>query len=454
MLIRFTVENFLSFNGRQVFSMIPGKGTLKKNHKARSVNGISLLKAGVIFGANASGKSNLVKAVAFGKRMVILGQKQNNIIDYSKFRLNSNAMNANSRLEFEIQTNGHNYAYGFVFNNQRIEEEWLYEVKKDSEKLIFERNSSLNEQYNIEPLLNKNKNKDHQQFLKFSTKGTPDNQLFLHDIISRKVKDNVDDISDIINVYNWFANTLKVIFPEDKYKEGIQFELVENDKLRNIFDELLHYFGTGIDGICLQPMDIKEVRIPNIVLDKIKEDLLKSPQKNMKTIVSSRNYTYFISLKDNDLQFQKFMTLHKVLDRENPEFFDTRDESDGTNRIIDYIPLIVDLLNGNNVFLIDEMERSLHPNLIYDIIDLFLDFSDDGNSQLIIASHESSLLTQKLYRKDEIWFTVKNNFGETQLHSLEEYNVRFDKEIRKDYLLGRFKAIPRLGNRYELNSLK
>jgi AAA15 family ATPase/GTPase len=99
------------------------------------------------------------------------------------------------------------------------------------------------------------------------------------------------------------------------------------------------------------------------------------------------------------------------------------------------------------------MERSLHPNLIYDLIDLFLSKSKNINSQLILASHESSLLTQKLLRKDEVWFTVKDKDGSTKIHSLEQYNIRFDKQIRKDYLLGRFKGIPRIGNRNKLTVL-
>jgi AAA15 family ATPase/GTPase len=113
----------------------------------------------------------------------------------------------------------------------------------------------------------------------------------------------------------------------------------------------------------------------------------------------------------------------------------------------------MDLLKGDNVFIIDEMERSLHPNLIYDLIDLFLSKSKNVNSQLILASHESSLLTQNLLRKDEVWFTVKGEDGATKLHSLEQYNIRFDKKIRKDYLLGRFKAIPKIGNRNKLTAL-
>ena len=172
------------------------------------------------------------------------------------------------------------------------------------------------------------------------------------------------------------------------------------------------------------------------------------------SILSGRNTTYFLSVKDNEVVIEKFMTKHKIKNSATVEKFDTSDESDGTNKIMDFIPLLMDLLKGNNVFIMDEMERSLHPNLIYDLLDLFLSKAENVNSQLILASHESSLLTQKLLRKDEIWFIVKDNFGASRLHSLEEYNVRFDKEIRRDYLLGRFKAIPRIGNRNRLTVIK
>ncbi len=434
--------------------MLPGKGTLKKEHKLKPVKGVSTLKTSLILGANASGKSNLIKAIAFGKKIVLKGVSADQLIEYSKFRLNANADNSNSRLEYEIQTNGKNYAFGFVFNKHQIVEEWLYEISKGkTDKLIYERNTT-NNTFDIQPLLLKNTKEEHKQFLNFIAKGTPDNQLFLREVITRKVKENVKDISDISAVYNWFLNSLKVIFPDDKYKDGIKSELVDNEVLKNIFEELLKYFGTGISGICLQDIELNKLNIPNEAIERIREDLLNKKTENVRAILSTPNYTYFISKSENDIRAQKFMTEHTVKDKSEPEYFDTKDESDGTNRIIDFIPLIIDLLKGDNVFIIDEMERSLHPNLIYDIFDLFLEFSNNINSQLIVSTHESSLLTQKLFRKDEIWFAVKDDLGESHLHSLEDYNVRFDKEIRKDYLQGRYKAVPRIGNRYKLTNLK
>jgi AAA15 family ATPase/GTPase len=455
MLIRFSVENFLSFKDRVVFSMIPSKGTLKSTHKSDPIKGISTLKSSIVYGANASGKSNLLKAIAFGKRLILRGTKPDQIIKFQNFRLDSKSIKTNSRIEYEFQSKGKNYAYGFVFNSKQISEEWLYEISKKADSKIFERNTELDEPFDLENILKKNKIEEHKQFLKFIAKGTPNNQLFLTEISTRKVKENVSDISDLLNALDWFQNSLKVIFPEDKYNEGVKYELQEDSKLQITFEELLKYFDTGIDSICLEKVEIEKIEFPAKLFEKIKEDMLSPKFENINaTIVSSnKNTVYFVSKKGDDVIIHRLVSKHHIKGLKDSTYFDMSDESDGTNRIIDFIPLIIDLLNGDNVFLIDEMERSLHPNLFYDLIDLFLSRCENVNSQLIVSSHESTLLTQKLYRKDEIWFIVKDKDGASQLHSLEDYNVRFDKEIRKDYLLGRFKAVPRLGNRNNLTVL-
>lgn len=451
MLIRFNVENFLSFEGREKFSMIPGKGSLKSEHKTKAVKGIRVLKSAVLFGANASGKSNLIKAIAFGQALVMKGSRADKPINYQKFRLNANLFDKDSRIEYEIQHKGKNYAYGFVFNTNRIQEEWLYEIGPGIEQKIFERNNNNKSSFDLSYILNKLKNEEEKQFLSFTAKGTPNNQLFLSEIRNRKVKENVSKITDLLNVIDWFQNALKVISPEDKYNVGLRFELKDDNELLTSFEEFLSYFDTGIDGVCLERVDSENIELPKLLLSDIKEDLMSKKSEIRRAAVSTVNNTYFLSIKGDDLVVEKFMTKHVIRDSKEIEKFDTRDESDGTNRIMDFIPLLMDLLKGDNVFIIDEMERSLHPNLIYDLLDLFLSKAEHVNSQLILASHESSLLTQKLLRKDEVWFVVKDQFGASRLHSLEQYNVRFDKELRKDYLLGRFKAIPRIGSRSKLS---
>ncbi|HEY8780268.1 MAG TPA: ATP-binding protein [Mucilaginibacter sp.] len=434
--------------------MIPGKGTLKPFHKSQPVKGISTLKAAVVFGANASGKSNLIKAIDFGRNLVLKGTKSDQLIEFQNFRLDSKTLVSNSRIEYEIQHNGKNYAYGFVFNKNQIDEEWLFEINKKNDIKIFERNAKKTTAFDLEPLLKKNKKDEEKQFLQFIAKSTPNNQLFLTEVRTRKVKENVKDISDLINVIDWFQNVLNVVFPDDKYKLGVKSELRDGSKLQSTFEELLEYFDTGINGICLEKVDFENVEVPFEIKKDITDDLTSAKNEDFRVaLVSPTNATYFFSRQKNKIVAEKFMTKHKIAGSKKDTLFDTSDESDGTNRIIDFIPVIIDLLQGEKVFFIDEMERSLHPNLIYDLFDLFLAKCENINSQLIIASHESSLLTQKLLRKDEIWFIVKDKGGSSHMHSLEEYNIRFDKEIRRNYLQGRFKAVPRIGNRDHLTVL-
>lgn len=452
MIIRFTIENFLSFKDRQTFSLLPGKGTLKSNHKTKSVKGISVLKTALVYGANASGKSNLIKAIEFGRKTVLKGTNAEQPINFKGFKLDSKYIKGNSYIEYEIQHKGKNYAYGFVFNSKEIIDEWLFEINKKTELKIFERRKTID--FDLSYVLKKNDKKEEKQFIEFTAKGTPRNQLFLTQIRNTNVTDNVSDISDLLNIIDWFQNVLTVIYPSSK-NIGKKFELLEDTNLQQLFTEMLDYFDTGIEGIDFKNVDFDKIQIPEEIREEIKNDLLnEKSEKNNVFLSNAQDDKYYVISKtnDNELEAKLLKTKHKV-EGGTFELFDLVDESDGTRRIMDLIPLIIDFFKGSNVFVIDEIERSLHPNLIKDLFEFILNKCEHGNSQLIVASHEATLLTQKLLRKDEIWFTVKNKVGATKLHSLEDYNVRFDKEIMKDYLLGRFKGVPKLGNRNNLTIL-
>lgn len=452
MLIRFTVENFLSFRNKQVFSLLPGKGTLKPQHKSKPIKGTSVLKTAVLYGANASGKSNLIRAIEFGKKLVLKGTKAEQPIIFNVFKLDTKNKKENSRIEYEIQHKNKNYAYGFIFNSRGIVEEWLYEISKKTEVKIFERTDA--KIFDLDFLFKKNIKEEHKQFLNFTAKATPKNQLFLSEIRNREVKDNVSDISDLLNVIDWFQNALTVMYPNSK-SIGKKFELLEDTNLQQLFTEMLSYFDTGIDGIVFEKIEFEKIDIPEEVIKDIENDLLSEKSEKTNAFLSNpQDDKYYIISKTKEglLEAKLLKTKHKVIGG-TFELFDLKEESDGTRRIMDLIPLIIDFFKGGNVFIIDEMERSLHPNLIYDLFDFFLDKCDNINSQFIVASHESTLLTQKLLRKDEIWFVVKDKEGASNLHSLEDYNIRFDKEVRRDYLLGRYKGVPKLGNRNKLTVL-
>lgn len=458
MLIRFSIENFLSFKTRQTFSMIAGRGGRDKSFhiiQKEKRNDTNLLKTGVVFGANASGKSNLIKGIDFGRKLILEGTQTEKPIQFQNFRLHEDCLKSPSRIEYEIKHKGKSYAYGFVFTNKQIIEEWLYEIDRVKESLIFERSQTT--KFDLSYLNKINPKEAEQQFLNFIAKGTPDNQLFVTEIRQRKVKDNVSNIEDILNIIDWFQNALTVFYPKSKM-EGVEFELKDNSELATIFEEFLKYFDTGINGISLEQIDFDKVKIPSEIKDEIKSKLLNEKSEKTNAWVENpfQNVRYiFTREKEDEIVVRKLMTKHTIYGQNlSTSYFDINEESDGTQRIMDFIPILIDLFKGNNVFVIDEMERSLHPNLIYDLIDLFLDKSEGVKSQLILASHESSLLTQKLLRKDEIWFTAKDEIGSSALYSLEDYDIRFDKTIRKDYLQGRYKAIPRMGSRANLSLIK
>ena len=144
------------------------------------------------------------------------------------------------------------------------------------------------------------------------------------------------------------------------------------------------------------------------------------------------------------------MTVHHQIGSDNVEYFTLGDESDGTKRLFDYIPLILDFIYGNNVFVIDEMERSLHPTLIRKILEVFYQFTLDSPSQLIFSTHESFLMTQNLLRSDEIWLIEKLKGISTLFNIDEKFNPRYDKKLRQSYLDGSYGAVPRLADDKEL----
>lgn len=163
---------------------------------------------------------------------------------------------------------------------------------------------------------------------------------------------------------------------------------------------------------------------------------------------------YLINLIDGEIRAKKLMTVHKKMDEADIELFSLGDESDGTKRLFDYIPLILDLIQGGKVFIVDEMERSLHPSLIKQIILLFYKHSKDVSSQLIFTTHESSLMDQKIFRRDEIWLMKKDNNGISSFGRMDNlYNVRFDKMLQNSYLNGEYGATPIFETEEEINKL-
>lgn len=450
MLIRFKVSNFLSFYEEQTFSMIAGATKKKEEHLIDEDN-LKLLKFSAIYGANASGKSNLLKAIDLSKSIILRGIFAN----FNNLYCRINAKNAqeNSSFEFEIKLKDKFYAYGFdiLLSQNSIKGEWLYEIdkKKNKDVLIYTR--ELNKDITInEEYFDNNREIVDRLYLYASDIKNQDNILLL--TIMNKNKETLynensnNKIVILKELFSWFAQSLTIITPQRTVDNSLYFLSEEN--IEKISD-IIGTFGTGI----------KKCRYEKSSMDEISGKV--RPPEVLKDISNTLEMTYLKNVKDNPnfkvaqgiLRLNREMYVLKktqdpeinvlkiVLEHKNDEsFYSFNEESDGTQRLFDLIEVLLNQ-NKEKVYFIDEIDRCLHPQLTYKFIKTFLN-KEDKNNQLVVTTHESRLLNFDLLRRDEIWFANRKKYGPTELYSLEEYNERFDKKIDKAYLEGRYGGVP------------
>jgi uncharacterized protein len=440
MLIRFSVENFLSFREEVEFSMVPGKTRKHKEHIITNGKHIKVLKSGIIYGANASGKSNLIKAMDFAQQMIVgkrRSAKQRILI--TPFKFDKKTELKPSRFQFEIKVKSKSYIYGFELNSKHINAEWLYEIRPTTEKMIFERETD-NEGYTTISFGKIDyKGEYTSEFLHFTMLGTRPNQLFLTESMDK-------NIPYFREIYNWFDETLVLLFPNTK-PANIEITFMNNEEFQKKFCDIVKLFDLGIDDIKLEDFDFDEdSRIPNVIKTQIKQDILELHSQNEgDTIIQMPNNNIILIIdSDNQIKSLKFMTIHHIKHEDRNAFLELHEESEGTQRLFELIPALMNLLGGEQerVFIIDELDRKLHPHLSRKFLELFLNTNRLINNQLIVTTHEASILDLELLRRDEIWFVEKDTAGSSSVYSLEEFAPRNDKNIRKGYLNGRFGAIP------------
>lgn len=438
MLIRFVCENYRSINEEIVFSMLPGKAQKNANHIITdSKSGIDTLRTALLYGANASGKSNLVRAMEFAQDFIIEGTHPRAKIPVKPFRLKKSCLLQPSRFEFEFIINGQGYAYGFAADRSRVYEEWLYQINAKEEVALFERETDKKNK--VKATFNHTKITDptEQQFLQFVARGTRPNQLLLTSLIESNVQ-------LFEAVYAWFYKKLRIIFPESRFIT-IPLDIHEDQKFSRNLASFLSAMNTGIDEVCTKPVDPDSLSIPeDLLVKRLKEldqDNKEKERAEESLVFNGPQGRYLLLLNDaNEVEVHALNT-RRFVNGESIDF-DIFEESDGTQRLFDLFPIIYD--TENRVFVVDELERSLHPNLVRKFLQYFL--TATSKSQLIVTTHESTLLDLELLRRDEIWFAEKSPAGASAFYSLEEFKPRHDLDIRKGYLQGRFGAIPVFGS--------
>lgn len=455
MLIRFNVKNFLSFSktkeGKsEEFSMIAGKVKNKKEH-IYDDGKIKLLKLATVYGANASGKSNLVKALSFMKNVIISDSLKNYVDKYCK--TNENNRNRESYFELEIKIDNKYYSYGFetILSRGEFVSEWLIEILPNSEKenLIFSRDIKKGRytlgkeleksavRKNIEIYIEDIKNDSEILFLKVMNQNK--NTLY---------KENKNDAVKMLkDVYLWINYQLDINYPNRSISNYLY--MVKAERVEEIC-RIISAFGIGITNFKLVEIPIKKIvedlspKIAENVLSNVKEHIISEARANKdkkdnRNIIMRSNENFFILSVNDDLDNVSCYTIKFIHETPNV-LYDLTEESDGTVRILDLIEIL--LSNESKTYVIDELDRCLHPSLTYKFIEVFLDLAAKRNIQLIATTHESRLLDFDLLRRDEVWFINKRNTGESDIYSLEEYNERFDKKIDKAYLEGRYGGVP------------
>ena len=428
MLISFSVENWRSFKERATFSMAASR---EKQHAERvpRINGykMNLLPVAAIYGGNASGKTNLFKALSFAKNLIVKGTQPESNIPVEPFRLDPDCLNAPTIMSFELFSESRCYEFGFKVTSRQVVEEWLIEIRKTTEKTLYRRRAN---KIKFAPELQKD------QFMKFAFQGTRDNQLFLTNAVHQKDK-------KFKPIYHWFRDRLVMIAPDSRFG-SLEYVIQKDHPLSYQMSEALTQLDTGISRLDGDIIELDKLPFPSELKNRLMEDLAEGSSAEVRFEPDTERF--FIIKKKGQLKVRKLVSYHN--DSGGKEVrFEFNQESDGTRRAIDLLPAFLDLIGGSDkVYAIDELDRSLHTLLSQSLLNNYLESLDrDCRSQLLFTTHDVLLMDQKMLRRDEMWVTERDPMGCARLISFSDYKeMRADKDIRKSYLQGRIGGIPRI----------
>jgi AAA15 family ATPase/GTPase len=408
MLISFSVENFLSIKEKITFTMEATKyksDNLIQN--AVKIEQIKLLKSAVIFGPNGSGKSNLIFAMKKMRDIVENSLKNDNIIPF-KF----DTIYTDKPTTFEVCFLYKNiiYRYGFSIRNGIVIEEWLYYKKNKSrarESQYFQRN--------YQEFKNFGDFKKEADLIKKENK-TREDKLYLNVVAEFNGR-----ISR--NILNWFStfNSFSSIYSN---LAPYTFEKIRNEKQKERIIDFLRSADFGIVDLQEKSLSIDELeeklKNDNFPLDLIEEIKKDGGLKSIETYHHKYENKKFVGLEPLSIG----------------------SESDGTKKLFELSGAIIEALDNGEILIIDELDNSFHTKMTEAIIKLFNSEKNIHNAQLIFASHDTNILTQKLFRRDQIWFTEKDIYGATHLYSLIDFGTRKDTSLEKNYLEGKYGSIP------------
>jgi len=425
MLVEFTLGNFLSFNEKKTISFEAQGGVSELKDNFFTFEKQNLLRSIVLYGANSSGKSNLIKAFNRMKLCVIFSVRLNETdeLNYTPFLLSSEAENQPTFFEIVFFSKKQKFRYGFEYNATEIINEWLFEIKNTKEIPLFIRTQ---EGITVSDSFSEGKERE---------TATNRNRLFISLVAQLGGK-----ISK--QILQWFNDDYKIISGIEHENYG-GFSLKMFDMRSNGYEESLKLFQKlqlGFKNIEVIESAITPTHLPKGFPISLKSDIIRK--------ISDGHSVSSIQLNTIHNKYNKQGEAISTFSWERDKY-----ESEGTKKIMDLSGPIFDTLLNGHTLIIDELDSKLHPLITMHIIKLFNNpETNPNNAQLLFATHDTNLLSTDIFRRDQIWFTEKDDIEQTDLYSLDDFvfadgsKVRKDANLEKNYIAGRYGAIPYITN--------
>ena len=418
MLLNFKFKNYKSYADTCNFSMIANKD---KSHEDNLIafGKDRISKSRIIYGANASGKTSFIDALEFVKAFSMMSNNlvENNRIGINPFKFRQKFSSIPSEFSLTFIKNSVKYSYSFSCTFEKVINEKLDVYNSAKPTNIFTRTNTDEYKFNT----------DVKQLNEIKTKNTK-NKLFLLTAATwnyEKVKPVVDYIlNDIIVLHD--------ISQPTKYNIGYIIENNDLEEYKKFCLDFLNNADIRISDFEINAQKIKELGGQAELMTKLMNVIVNNDPEQMKKFGNSDVFN--------------IKTIHNINSESNSFLYPLEliEESDGTQQLFHFAPSLFYAFKEGKVLLIDEIDRSLHPLLVEYIIKKFYDKNlNKNNAQLICNTHDTNLLNLDLFRRDEIWFTERNNASaSTEMYALSDFSPRKDENIEKAYLLGRYGGIP------------
>lgn len=445
MILQFSIKNFRSFREEQTLSMVASNryGDHLNHLNAIPDDENKLLPVAVVYGANGAGKSNLVKALAFLEGLVLRGTDEKKPTGRRPFLLDKTSASEPTELNLQFVEDGRVYAFGCRVGDKHIDAEWLSLLLDGKETNVYERSTDGAGEVTIEagPVLKEDTWGDNKNALALTRiKGQPlPNQLFLH-AVAKGMREQ-DQGPVMAGAVRWFKERLTIIEPDASFGD-LAGLVSKNPAFAAFAGEFLRRVATGVDKLRVETVDVDQKMLLGLA-DGMRK-LITDLSDDETAMIAGPDGSQFVveKIEGSKIQLRTVQSEHVTADGQRVSL-PFSEESDGTQRVTNLLPALHSIGDHLGVYVIDEIDRSLHPLLAKGFVRSFLDACASKGGQLIFTTHETAFLDLELLRRDEIWFTDKKaEAGRSELYSLADFKERKDLKIDKAYLQGRFEAVP------------